>query len=82
MFFIIISAKDVESVVNLISLILRKCSQKNRLPLSTIKSSFKFELPDGAVGKEMATPNGGRANKSHNKEKLYISHLCIFLIWA
>ncbi|XP_029473132.1 cytosolic carboxypeptidase 1 isoform X2 [Rhinatrema bivittatum] len=40
-----LSIRTLDSLVNMSSLIMRKCFPKNRLPLPTIKSVFSFELP-------------------------------------
>ncbi|XP_038077720.1 cytosolic carboxypeptidase 1-like [Patiria miniata] len=42
--------KELDSLVNLISVILRKCSPRNRLPVTTIKSCVPFSLPASTVG--------------------------------
>ncbi|PIK61388.1 putative cytosolic carboxypeptidase 1 [Apostichopus japonicus] len=44
------AAKDLDGIISLISIILRKCFPKNRLPIPTIKSCFHFPIPDGDGG--------------------------------
>ncbi|XP_036186569.1 cytosolic carboxypeptidase 1 isoform X11 [Myotis myotis] len=40
-----LAVRTLDPLVNISSLIMRKCFPKNRLPLPTIKSSFHFQLP-------------------------------------
>ncbi|XP_071794248.1 cytosolic carboxypeptidase 1-like [Asterias amurensis] len=42
--------KELDSLVNLTSVILRKCSPRNRLPITTIKSCVAFTLPQTTNG--------------------------------
>ena len=47
---------SLESLVNLMSIILRKCSPRNRLPITTIKSCVTFSLPPSTAGLLPAPP--------------------------
>ncbi|XP_026559650.1 cytosolic carboxypeptidase 1 isoform X1 [Pseudonaja textilis] len=40
-----LAVRTLDPLVNISSLIMRKCYPKNRLPLPTIKSAFHFQLP-------------------------------------
>ncbi|NXH90354.1 CBPC1 carboxypeptidase, partial [Edolisoma coerulescens] len=40
-----LAVRTLDPLVNTSSLIMRKCFPKNRLPLPTIKSAFRFQLP-------------------------------------
>eukprot|EP00057_Strongylocentrotus_purpuratus_P005530 XP_003731176.1 PREDICTED: cytosolic carboxypeptidase 1 [Strongylocentrotus purpuratus] len=53
------SSKDVETIVNLICIILRKCFPKNRLPVPTIRSSVSFSLPIVPEGHSLLQPTNG-----------------------
>lgn len=59
-----LSVRTLDPLVNTSSLIMRKCFPKNRLPLPTIKSVFRFELPlvpaTGPVAELYNCPPGGR----------------------
>ncbi|XP_077988802.1 cytosolic carboxypeptidase 1-like isoform X2 [Glandiceps talaboti] len=41
--------RELETLVTIISLILRKCFPKNRLPVHTIKSCIPYQLPEAAA---------------------------------
>ncbi|XP_041464945.1 cytosolic carboxypeptidase 1-like [Lytechinus variegatus] len=53
------SSKDIETIVNLICIILRKCFPKNRLPVPTIRSSVPFSLPVVPEGHTLLEPTSG-----------------------
>uniref|UniRef100_A0A3P8W1W9 Cytosolic carboxypeptidase 1 n=1 Tax=Cynoglossus semilaevis TaxID=244447 RepID=A0A3P8W1W9_CYNSE len=57
-----LSVRTLDPLVNMSSLIMRKCFPKNRLPLPTIKSAFLFELPHipvaGPVAQLYSQPAG------------------------
>uniref|UniRef100_A0A3Q1IP38 Cytosolic carboxypeptidase 1 n=1 Tax=Anabas testudineus TaxID=64144 RepID=A0A3Q1IP38_ANATE len=55
--------RTLDPLVNTSSLIMRKCFPKNRLPVSTIKSAFHYQLPHipaaGPVAQLYSQPPGG-----------------------
>ncbi|XP_068166619.1 cytosolic carboxypeptidase 1 isoform X2 [Antennarius striatus] len=59
--------RTLDPLINISSLIMRKCFPKNRLPLPTIKSAFHYQLPHvpavGPVAQLYSQPPGGR--KTH-----------------
>ena len=59
-----LAVRTLDPLVNTSSLIMRKCFPKNRLPLPTIKSSFRFQLPvipvTGPVAQLYSLPPEGR----------------------
>ncbi|XP_026198472.1 cytosolic carboxypeptidase 1 isoform X2 [Anabas testudineus] len=66
--------RTLDPLVNTSSLIMRKCFPKNRLPVSTIKSAFHYQLPHipaaGPVAQLYSQPPGGRTSHQHSSKPL------------
>uniref|UniRef100_A0AAQ6IIV4 Cytosolic carboxypeptidase 1 n=1 Tax=Anabas testudineus TaxID=64144 RepID=A0AAQ6IIV4_ANATE len=64
--------RTLDPLVNTSSLIMRKCFPKNRLPVSTIKSAFHYQLPHipaaGPVAQLYSQPPGDTENDTENEE--------------
>lgn len=64
-----LNVRTLDPLVNISSLIMRKCFPKNRLPLPTIKSVYHYPLPhvpaSGPVAQLYSQPPGGKAHKIH-----------------
>lgn len=62
--------RTLDPLVNISSLIMRKCFPKNRLPLPTIKSAFHYQLPHvpaaGPVAQLYSQPPGGESTSPHS----------------
>lgn len=79
--------RTLDPLVNISSLIMRKCFPKNRLPLPTIKSVFLYTLPhlpaSGPVAQLYSQPPGGTAHNTHMQRKLYMYiQLNVSLRWT